>query len=88
MKFEEALKHLRDGKKIARNGWHKPFGEYSSIMLPDMLAEDWEVVEKKVEITREQFFEAVCDVKKTIIGQPMVYSEKHFLQYLADRLGL
>ena len=95
MKFEEAMKHLREGKEIGHPNMSYSFvlsdlesGQVVSIQSKYILSDDWAVKEKEVSITRSKFFEAVCDVKKTIIGQPMVYSEKHFLQYLADRLGL
>lgn len=85
MKFEEALKHLRDGKKIRRLSWmpeSTTINEYSGIVLrgQDLLSDDWTVVENKVEITREQLIEAYNKTDEEY-GYLCITD-------LADRLGL
>lgn len=47
MFFEEAIKHLRAGKKLVRPGWpdccHLHRDDSTDVFAEDLLADDWEV---------------------------------------------
>lgn len=100
MKFEEAMKFLREGRKIKREStcpiWISKDDSFlyygtdkiNSFWIPtmtDLLSEDWEVVENKVEITREQLFSALQEIPW--MGRGFNDMAKLF-DRVADKLGL
>ena len=85
MRFEEAMKHLRSGKTIRRSSWGEGRFITTESMcrittIHDILLDDWELLEKKVEITREQLIEAYNKTDEEY-GYLCITD-------LADRLGL
>jgi hypothetical protein len=48
MNFEEALKSMREGKRVKRYGWRNLLDltrKWYPIFVEDILATDWEIVE-------------------------------------------
>lgn len=65
MRFEDALKAMRDGKPIRRKSWIKQSYIYiedidrsAKLNASELMADDWEIVEEK----QAQKAECVCDV--------------------------
>lgn len=57
------LDAVRSGKKFKRKGdalWFEP-GYAAEFTVAQVLAEDWEIEEKTVEISRSQFMSVVCN---------------------------
>lgn len=81
MNFEQALKALRDGKRITRAAWNDnecitlingrlvdQGGIVVLALVPfELLAEDWEIVESKVSITSSAFDEAVTKTLSALL---------------------
>ena len=55
------IEAVKSGKKFRRPGL--PFKEYKNFAREDILADDWEIEEKKVEVTRSDFTKAWTDAE-------------------------
>jgi hypothetical protein len=87
---------LEQGLPIRRKGNHSWVlldqwcpGDWEALhfSLEDVLADDWEVQEPKVTITRSQFWDAVAEVLKEELFCP-IYPPRPDIQVLARKLGL
>ena len=70
------IEAVRSGKRFRREGFNWfPFNadHYNSVSKEDILAEDWEIEERKIEITEAEFDEAFrmmdCTEKESCFSQ-------------------
>lgn len=97
MNIQQAMK---SGKKFRRKGWGSGFSSLEfaySLTKADILADDWEVEEVTVSITRQQFWDAIVTVQAERESERTIYPYPYFsldvirwkdIHKLADKLGL
>lgn len=69
MNIIEAANAVKTGKKARRPAWDNTFYylqgfETVDISIVDILATDWEIEEKKIEITESEFDEALSEAEQ------------------------
>ena len=73
MKFEDALKLRRAGRKIRRPGWHPDINLPDTpdvvIYLSDIMAEDWEIVETDEEKLQRERHEWAMEWLERVIAR-------------------
>ena len=91
------IEAIKSGKKFKREAWSRfeKWDPYYPVILSDVLADDWEIEEKKVEITRTQFFSAIANARKNAfadsygVSHPNSDPPNHMIwAYVAKELGL
>ncbi len=57
---------VKSGKRIKRSSWKsKDYWNPLNFDLEDIIATDWEIEERKIEITESEFDEIILEVSKT-----------------------
>lgn len=86
------IEAMKSGKRYRRKGetdWYDATDYYQELVFltTQILADDWEVEEVRVSITRAVFFRAYADALKET-GTTDTYHMGEVVHYLAERLGL
>lgn len=89
MNIQEAINSCKRYRRKGELGWYDAVEDFPNYVFctRDVLAEDWEVEEKSVTITQEDFFHAYTEaLKETEIKD--TYHIGEVINCLAKRLGL
>lgn len=85
------IEAVKSGKRMRRKAWcgsmYKFVEDWTLLVSTDVLADDWEVEEKKVTITHEQLFKAYWNTLHTV-GYLDNHRRIDHINAMAKELGL
>lgn len=88
MNFVDVVKSGRPFRRPFWQSWSTPGGGAQLFFGDDILADDWEVQEPEVTVTRTQFWEAANEVLPPIPGNDWNCAIQDNFKRLARYLGL